>query len=235
MNEKIKSDDKKVLLVTNEKDGNLKAVAGLDKEGKIKTVNPIKENEGSFLKIDKNSNVLENFFKNFMLQVKNPKHTGFYALSMDKLEQGVQFLEKLIRIDPNDKSLASYKVAPQEVLNQQSQKQGQEGESTQKNTFQPFDENRIDKDQLKRLGVKWEDVEPNLKAMLYGHKSPQLIEMRPSIEGIEVPTKGRLSLEETPDGSLRIIPHFYQQKPELDAPFHGVLLTPVDKEQLLFL
>ena len=37
-------------------------------------------------------------------------------------------------------------------------------------------------------------------------------------------TKGRVSLEEQADGSLKVIPYYWQEKPDLNSPFHGVLL-----------
>jgi hypothetical protein len=60
-----------------------------------------------------------------------------------------------------------------------------------------------------------------------------MIPLNPELEsGIRVPTKGRVSLEEQADGSLKIIPHYWQEKPNLDAPFHGVFLNEQDKENL---
>lgn len=57
MDEKIK--DQEVLLVKDSKDENLKAVAGTDEKGGLKTVPPTAEHEQSFLKFDKHSNALE--------------------------------------------------------------------------------------------------------------------------------------------------------------------------------
>ena len=76
--------------------------------------------------------------------------------------------------------------------------------------------------------------EPHLKAMSYGHKSHGLIEMYPEMEpgGMRVTTKGRVSLEEQPDGSLKVIPHYYREKCDLDAPFHGVLLDEETKRNI---
>lgn len=78
-----------------------------------------------------------------------------------------------------------------------------------------------------------EDIEPHLRAMSYGHKSNGLVDMKPELEsGFRVATKGRVSLEEQADGSLKVIPHYWQEKPDLDAPFHGVLLDDEVKNNL---
>ena len=74
------AEDPKVLL-TQGKDGKLKAIAEEDKDGKLKTVDPSKENADSFLKIDTRGNALENFFKKFSAQSKIPSHTGIHAVS----------------------------------------------------------------------------------------------------------------------------------------------------------
>jgi hypothetical protein len=240
MAEKIKKGDKQVLLAVVdegiEKGKSLKAVSGLDDDGKLKTVSPNKDNQNSFLEIDPNRNILENFFKKYLEQAKNPTHTGFYLVTQ-------KLLDKLLKKSPiQPEELAPYLVEPKQFLvehkAEQEQEQAQarqtpEAGQEQKPVFEPFDENRIDRRDLEPLGVKWEDVEPELKAMLYGHKSPHLIPMKPMVEGKEVHTSGRLSLEECPDGHLRFNPYYVQSKLDLDSPFHGVLLTPEDKEQLL--
>jgi hypothetical protein len=74
MAEKIKKGDKQVLLVVvdeeNGKGKALKAVAGLEDDGKLQTVSLHKDNKNSFLAIDPNGNVLENFFKKYLEQSK---------------------------------------------------------------------------------------------------------------------------------------------------------------------
>ncbi|KAA6304281.1 hypothetical protein EZS27_044071, partial [termite gut metagenome] len=77
---KLKDETPKVLLAQGE-DGKMKAIAGEGADGKLKTVDPTKENADSFLKIDTRNNALENFFKKFSEQFKNPSHTGIYAVS----------------------------------------------------------------------------------------------------------------------------------------------------------
>lgn len=71
--------------------------------------------------------------------------------------------------------------------------------------------------------------------MSYGHKSHGLIEMRPEMEpgGMRVTTKGRVSLEEQADGTLKVVPHYYREKCDLDAPFHNVLLDDEAKRNII--
>lgn len=58
---KVKNEEPKVFLTQGE-DGKLKVIAG-EQDGKLKTVDPKKENADQFMKIDTNGNALENFFK----------------------------------------------------------------------------------------------------------------------------------------------------------------------------
>ncbi|GHU63043.1 hypothetical protein FACS1894123_05060 [Bacteroidia bacterium] len=240
MDEKVKKGDRQVLLaVVDAEDGQgktLKAVTGLDDKGKLKTVSPDKNNQSSFLEIDTNRNLLENFFKKFLEQSKNPAHTGFYLVAQKVLDK----ILKSLPIRPEQ--LEPYRVEPKQFLVERQQAALEKTPSPeqkpvvsgeQKPVFEPFDESRINRRGLEPLGVKWEDIEPELKAMLYGHKSPHLIPMKPVVEGIEIPTQGRLSLVECPDGHLRFDVHYAQSKLDLDSPVHGVLLTPDDREQLL--
>lgn len=73
--QKVKNEEPKVLLTQGE-DGKLKAIAG-EQDGKLKTVDPKKENADQFMKIDTNGNALENFFKKFSAQFSHPSHTAF--------------------------------------------------------------------------------------------------------------------------------------------------------------
>lgn len=73
--QKSQKKEPKVLLTQGE-DGKLKAIAG-EQDGKLKTVDPKKENADQFMKIDTNGNALENFFKKFSAQFSHPSHTAF--------------------------------------------------------------------------------------------------------------------------------------------------------------
>lgn len=63
MDEKVKTDEPKVLLTQSE-DGKLKAIAG-EQDGKIRTVDPTKENADQFMKIDTKGNALGNSLRSF--------------------------------------------------------------------------------------------------------------------------------------------------------------------------
>jgi hypothetical protein len=236
MDNNLKDSPKQVLLMTES--GNpqaLKAVTGMNSNGTPQTVTPNKGNMADFLAIDKNGNALENFFKKFLEQAKNPSHTGFFLMTQE-------VLNKIIEMQPiNSKMLEPYRVDPQQFVEQrqgQKQEQLQEPASTYsapKNDFQPIDENKINWDQAAKMGINKQTLEESgqLKAMLYGHKSPALNSFTFTIEGIIFDTQARLSLKEMSDGTYSIQPHSYLKSPELDRPFQGAVLSNKDKENLL--
>lgn len=238
MDEKLNPKDK-VLLMRDEGEGNkLKVVKGIDKKGKIDAIDPMKAKQSDFIKIDKHADPIENFFKNFFNQAKNPSHTGFYAVTVD-------MLDKIVHIKEED--LQKYRINPKDYMNNQKQstkesekqvqteKKEEKMDTTteQKTEFKQFDTSRIPESEYQKYGIKPENLEGELKAMSYGYKSPHLVDINPKIEGVDYPMKGRLSLEEQPDGSLKFIPHPYQQQADLNKPFQGIMLPNDVKENLL--
>lgn len=236
MDEKLNPKDK-VLLMRDEGEGNkLKVVKGIDKKGKIDAIDPMKAKQSDFIKIDKHADPLENFFKNFFNQAKNPSHTGFYAVTVD-------MLDKILHIKEED--LEKYRINPKDYLNNEQEQSTKKTEkevvtekkdektTEQKTEFKQFDTSRIPESEYQKYGIKPENLEGELKAMSYGYKSPHLVDINPNIEGVDYPMQARLSLEEQPDGSLKFTPHPYQQQVDLEKPFQGIMLPNDVKESLL--
>lgn len=238
MNEKLKNDAKKVMLVQDASSGQLKAVTNVDKDGNIQTVEPTKANLASMLNVNTNDSFIEAFFKKMMEQADNPAHSGLSNPINKVFIMTESVFNKLVKMNFPPEELEKYRVDPAAEL---AARQGQNpkvqqggGDTTSQSAFQPMDVSKIDRADLERKGIKWDDVEPHLKAMSYGHKSNKMIEMNPEMEpgGMRVPTKGRISIEEQSDGSIKAIPHYYQEKPNMDAPLHGALLDNETKANL---
>lgn len=210
----------KVLLTPGE-DGKLKAVAGMEKDGRLNTVEPTKENSDKFFQINPNGNLLDNFMQKFSSQYEHPSHTGLYAVTAGAVDKIAAFLDKIIQVNPDDKVLEPYKVKPDGEM-QQSQEQGK---------YQPLDLNKVDWKDAEKLGLTGEGLQDTLKAMSYGHKSPGLVDIKTELDGKEVSVKARLSLEQQPDGSIKIQAHPFQEKPDFGNPFMGVQFTDKDIEQ----
>jgi hypothetical protein len=96
MNENLNDQD---ILLVREKGSNELKVANTDKDGKVKQAKPDSENP-DFQKIDKNGNVLENFFENFKRQVKDPTRFEFFRVPAEKFKEIVRKLQEAFK-NPN--------------------------------------------------------------------------------------------------------------------------------------
>ena len=81
-----KKNQKDVLIVRDEKTGEISVVAGLKKDGTPKTTAASGANQKDFLLFDKNSNPLDSFLDNFFRQCKEPKRFGFYRVAAENIE-----------------------------------------------------------------------------------------------------------------------------------------------------
>lgn len=229
MDEKLNPKDR-VLLMREEGEGNkLQVVKGIDKKGKIDAIDPLKAKPNDFLIIDRHADPIENFFRNFFNQFKNPSHIGFYAVTVEMLDKVLTLSEKELekfRINPKNflnQTQGESQSAPKqnEIINPQTEEMKPHAPKTDepKTDFRQFDTNRIPESEYQKYGIKPEAIKDELNAMSYGYKSPHLLDITPNIDGVEYPMKARLSLEEQPDGSLKFVPHPYQHQVDLDKPF----------------
>lgn len=220
--------DQDVLLVKEKKESKLKAVIGFDKEGKLKTQLPKQANAASFLKIDKNGYVLENFFTNFHRQYKNPTDFQFFKASANLVEKTAADLEKKLKI-PETKTakemLDKHENKPEDFI-----KKEQKQEKTNL-----IEENKIDWKQLEQLGVSKDYLKntKNLDAMLNYQKSPGLIPITLNTDDLTIRTDARLAFRKDADDNFKVAVHAVRNKAELDRPYFGVTLTDDDKNNLL--
>ena len=106
-----KTTEKDVLIVRDEKTGEISVVAGLNVDGSPKRTPAKAENAQSFLQFDRHGDVLDNFFKNFFRQCKEPSRFGFYRFAADQADKLMEVMKDLLK-DPeaNKELLAPHKV-----------------------------------------------------------------------------------------------------------------------------
>ena len=106
-----KTTEKDVLIVRDEKTGEISVVAGLNADGSPKRTPAKAENAQSFLQFDRHGDVLDNFFKNFFRQCKEPSRFGFYRVAADQADKLLEVIKDLLK-DPegNKEMLAPHKV-----------------------------------------------------------------------------------------------------------------------------
>ena len=177
-----KKDEKDVLVVRDEKTGEISVVAGLNADGTPKRTPAKAENAQSFLQFDRHGDVLDNFFKNFFRQCKEPSRFGFYRVAADQADKLLEVIKDLLKDpDGNKEMLAPHKVdtsgyekkvqeeqaaekpeqteqkqeepKKQEEMEQKNEQNQESPQQTQGNRgYQPIDESKINWQELEE---KW--------------------------------------------------------------------------------
>ncbi len=177
-----KKDEKDVLIVRDEKTGEISVVAGLNADGSPKRTPAKAENARSFLQFDRHGDVLDNFFKNFFRQCKEPSRFGFYRIAADQADKLLEVIKDLLKDpDGNKEMLAPHKVdtsdyerkvqeeqaaekpeqteqkqeepKKQEEMEQKNEQNQESPQQTQGNRgYQPIDESKINWQELEE---KW--------------------------------------------------------------------------------
>jgi len=238
-----KKDEKDVLVVRDEKTGEISVVAGLNADGTPKRTPAKAENAQSFLQFDRHGDVLDNFFKNFFRQCKEPSRFGFYRIAADQAENLLEVMKQLLK-DPeaNKELLAPHKVdtsdyekkvqeemaaqqtekqEPQKQENMEQRKEQQQDKSEQmqgKRGYQPIDESKINWQELEdRWGVKRDNLEKSgdLTKMLNYGKS-DLVKVKPTFGGESFELDARLSFKKDGEGNISLVPHFIRKEQKLD-------------------
>ena len=254
-----KKNQKDVLIVRDEKTGEISVVAGLKKDGTPKTTAALGANQKDFLLFDKNSNPLDSFLDNFFRQCKEPKRFGFYRVAAENIEHVIDVLKDLLKnpeknrdlLEPHHVDTSKYEQQAQPENTPQAQEteqaavpentgeqaEEQTGEQAQQQAGQSgtgIDESRIDWANLEeQYGIKCEALEASgdLEKML-GHGKSALVTVTPLIAGERYEIEARLSFKEMPDGSIGIVPHTIRKEPKLDEKFMEHEFTPEDKANL---
>ena len=240
-----KTTEKDVLIVRDEKTGEISVVAGLNADGSPKRTPAKAENARSFLQFDRHGDVLDNFFKNFFRQCKEPSRFGFYRIAADQADKLLEVMKELLKDpDANKELLASHKVdtsdyerkvqeeqaaekpeqkqeepKKQEEMEQKNEQNQESPQQTQGNRgYQPIDESKINWQELEeKWGVKRDDLEKSgdLTKMLNYGKS-DLVRVSPKFGGEAFELDARLSFKKDSDGNISLVPHFIRKEQKLD-------------------
>lgn len=130
MVQKKKSDEQDVLVVRDEKTGEISVVAGLSRDGTPKRAPAKAENTPDFLRFDRNSDLMDSFFRNFFRQCKEPSRFGFYRIAADQVENLLGVMKELLK-DPeaNKEILSAHKVDTSNYEKEAKQSEGQAKET----------------------------------------------------------------------------------------------------------
>lgn len=109
--EQKKKKQEDVLVVRDEKTGEISVVAGLDARGYPKRAQAKAEHSQEFLRFDRHGDAIDNFMRNFYRQCKEPTRFGFYRVAAETVEALLPVIKDLLK-DPvaNADLLAPHKV-----------------------------------------------------------------------------------------------------------------------------
>ena len=130
MVQKKKSEEQDVLVVRDEKTGEISVVAGLSRDGTPKRAPAKAENTPDFLRFDRNSDLMDSFFRNFFRQCKEPSRFGFYRIAADQVENLLGVMKELLK-DPeaNKEILSAHKIDTSNYEKETKQSEGQAKET----------------------------------------------------------------------------------------------------------
>lgn len=130
MVQKKKSDEQDVLVVRDEKTGEISVVAGLSRDGTPKRAPAKAENTSDFLRFDRNSDLMDSFFRNFFRQCKEPSRFGFYRIAADQVENLLGVMKELLKNpEANKEILSAHKVDTSNYEKEAKQSEGQAKET----------------------------------------------------------------------------------------------------------
>lgn len=142
--EQKKKKQEDVLVVRDEKTGEISVVAGLDARGYPKRAQAKAEHSQEFLRFDRHGDAIDNFMRNFYRQCKEPTRFGFYRVAADTVEALLPVIKDLLK-DPvaNADLLAPHKVdtsAYQQAEEQQTTEEAKTENTEENNVEQKTDE-----------------------------------------------------------------------------------------------
>ena len=230
------------LIAHNSQTGESGVVTGMKPDGTPQMEDPAKA--AKFLTFDRHADILDNFLRNFTAQCKNPTIFGFFKVPADQVPTMGFAVNQMVQNPdmPGAKDmLAEAKVKMPDGAPKQEQKETvsetvnpapDTARTQEPQRFKQIDESKINWDNLAAWGITKESIgEQNLRNMVNNRMS-DLVKVTPTFGNEKYELEARLSLRETPDGSVKVVPHFIRQEPNLSQEFHGYTFSKEDKDML---
>lgn len=244
-----------IILILDKMELLIQAVSKLGQDGKHETVPADEKHKNSFLKVDKYSSIVENFFKNLWSQFKDPTRFGILTMKMNEMDkpqnkQAIKDLAEGKKTDAVAEFLKKYEIKPKDVAKEQSinnkndatmakkaAQQEQKPATAAENSQQPkyrYNEAMINWEQLKNFGLSKEFLQEKglLDQMLKGYKTNQTIPISMNFGSTVLRTDARLSFQQSTAGPVVLGIHGIRQEPELDRPYFGHIFSEEDKKNL---
>ena len=174
--EQKKKKQEDVLVVRDEKTGEISVVAGLDARGYPKRAQAKAEHSQEFLRFDRHGDAIDNFMRNFYRQCKEPTRFGFYRVAADTVEALLPVIKDLLK-DPvaNADLLAPHKVdtsayqqaeeqqAAEEVKRENAETEAEEQQAAEEVKKENTEENNVEQktdEKMEEMKQKNQEQQP---------------------------------------------------------------------------
>lgn len=135
--EQKKKKQEDVLVVRDEKTGEISVVAGLDARGYPKRAQAKAEHSQEFLRFDRHGDAIDNFMRNFYRQCKEPTRFGFYRVAADTVEALLPVIKDLLKdpvanadlLAPHKVDTSAYQQAEEQQTTEETKKENAETEA----------------------------------------------------------------------------------------------------------
>lgn len=135
--EQKKKKQEDVLVVRDEKTGEISVVAGLDARGYPKRAQAKAEHSQEFLRFDRHGDAIDNFMRNFYRQCKEPTRFGFYRVAAETVEALLPVIKDLLKdpvanadlLAPHKVDTSAYQQAEEQQTTEEAKKENAETET----------------------------------------------------------------------------------------------------------
>lgn len=230
-----------ILLVLDKEKMKIQAVKGIGANGELETVDPLKKNQNQFMRVDKNGDILSNFFSNFISQIKNPTNFSFFKVPEAAATDIASKIQKHVD-DPTQKGEGSKLMDDYEVKAELHQEKKEVNKSEMDSPSNPkeskefrFNSDQIDWETMNNLGLGKERLEKIgvLDSLLSGYKTNELVPISINLGTAVTRMDARLSLQQNDEGQVVVAIHGIRKEPNLNFEFFGHKFTDQDKKNLL--
>lgn len=140
--EQKKKKQEDVLVVRDEKTGEISVVAGLDARGYPKRAQAKAEHSQEFLRFDRHGDAIDNFMRNFYRQCKELTRFGFYRVAADTVEALLPVIKDLLKdpvanadlLAPHKVDTSAYQQAEEQQATEEAKKENAETETEEQQT-----------------------------------------------------------------------------------------------------
>ena len=226
-----------ILLVLDKEKMKIQAVKSIDKNGKMETVDPTKKNQSEFMRVDKQGDLISNFFSNFYRQLKDPTKFTFFKVPADKaLEKAKEFQKQVDHPTPEgEKQMKKDEVKVEPEHKQENQNNMETTQKAPENNEYRYKPEQIDWETMNNLGLGKERLEKMnlLEPLLKGFKTNELVPVSLNLGTAVTRMDARLSLQHNDEGKVVAAIHGIRKEPNLNFEFFGHKFTDEDKKNLL--